>query len=81
MKVCILYDSPNDNGSLDKHTATVLLKDVQIEHLHKVLSELSEITIKDFARLASISTMQGDDNEHIEKAIYQMCKHSSIQTE
>lgn len=80
MKVYILYNSPNDDGLLANHTATIFVNDVKVEHMHKVLKELSEITVKDFARLASISSLNGDDEDHVEKAIYQMCKNSSEST-
>lgn len=66
MEIDIKYHLPDgealDGFMFDECTADVSVKGIAVVSLRRVLAELSEITARDFARLAALSSFKTNDD-------------------
>ena len=66
MDINVTYHLPDGKSlgdfMLDECTADVSVKGIAIESMRRVLAELSEITARDFARLAALSSFKTNDD-------------------
>lgn len=67
MEINVTYHLPDgealDGFMIEKCKADVSVKGIAVESMRRVLAELSEITARDFARLAALSSFKsGDDS-------------------
>ena len=85
MKISITYNFPDgkghDGNSLeDNCTASISIENLGAIHLRRVLAELSEMAVRDLARLGVLSAFKPSDDEAdkgIESAIITDCSHGS----
>lgn len=85
MKISIIYNFPNEmecNGkSLEEDcTASIHIEELSVLHMRRVLAELSEISVRDFARLGVLTAFKhGNDasDKEIESQIIIDCSKGS----
>lgn len=83
MKFSISFNIPDgvDVGlaEVDKCTADVSISGVSVAAMRKVLAELSEMSLRDFARLATLSALTHDEDidKVVESGIVDWCSFGS----
>ena len=59
MKISVSYNFKG--GAVEDNTATIILEDISVAQMKRVLCELSEMSVNDFARLGALTTSPGDE--------------------
>lgn len=85
MKISVTYNFPdgeshNGNSLKTDCTASICIEDLSVLHMRRVLAELSEMTVKDFARLGVLTAFKRDDDiadKEIESIILRDCSCGS----
>lgn len=75
-----LYPTAGKDGTLSKCSADVSLVGVPVESMRRVLAELSEIVVKDFARLSTLSCFKSNDasvDKAVESSLIEFCSIGS----
>ena len=85
MKISVTYNFPNGENhkgnSLEKDcAASICIEDVSVLHMKRVLAELSEMVVRDFARLGVLTAFKSDDDTvdaEVESMILRDCSGGS----
>lgn len=75
-----LYPTAGEDGELSRCKVDVCIDGLQMESARRVLAELSEVVVKDFARLSALSCFKSNDaslDKETESSLVEYCSVGS----